>query len=312
MKTCYSVSYIVSKVIGYLRLMRPANIVTAIADILAGVAISGYFLSVTFETLTLDLTLPVVCLCLATAGLYGGGVVFNDVFDAELDSKERPERPIPTGVISLTQAIILGSYLLLVGVLAAFSVGGINGLAGWLAIATAVSALVYDKWGKHHAFLGPVNMGLCRGLNLLLGISIVPGAVATWWWVGLVPILYIAAVTNISRGEVYGGTANSIRITAVCYVIVLLTIGTVAIFHHNGWKVLPFLLLFAWMIFKPLRNAWKNPIGPNIGKAVKAGIVALIVMNASWVAAFDALSYALAVLLLLPVSMSLGKAFAVT
>lgn len=305
-------TYIVSKVIGYLRLMRPANIITAIADILAGVAISGYFLNATFSSLTLDQTLPVVCLCLATAGLYGGGVVFNDVFDADLDKVERPERPIPSGVITHIQAIILGCYLLLVGILAAFSVGGFQGIAGWMAIATATSALVYDKWGKHHSFLGPVNMGLCRGLNLLLGISIVPGAVETWWWIGLVPVLYIAAVTNISRGEVYGGTSTSTRITAVCYGIVLLTIGGLAAFNHHLWKALPFLLLFTWMIMKPLYRAFKDPSGPNIGKAVKAGIVALIVMNAAWVAAFDAVSYALAVLLLLPVSIGLGKVFAIT
>ena len=30
------------KLIGFLRLMRPANIITSIADILAGVAIAGY------------------------------------------------------------------------------------------------------------------------------------------------------------------------------------------------------------------------------------------------------------------------------
>lgn len=305
-------SYIVSKVIGYLRLMRPANIITAIADILAGVAISGYFLNVTFETVTLDLTLPVVCLCLATIGLYGGGVVFNDVFDATLDSTERPERPIPSGIITKTQAIILGSYLLLVGILAAFSVGRLNGYAGWLAVAIAASALLYDKWGKHHATLGPVNMGLCRGLNLLLGISIVPGAAEHWWWIGFIPILYIAAVTNISRGEVYGGTTRSINITAVCYAIVLVTIGIMAATHHKFWMALPFLLLFAWMIGKPLLNARKDPSGPNIGKAVKAGIVALVVMNAAWVAAFGTIPFALAVLLLLPVSILLGKAFAIT
>jgi 4-hydroxybenzoate polyprenyltransferase len=33
------------KIIGYFRLMRPANIVTAVADILAGIAISGFFLN---------------------------------------------------------------------------------------------------------------------------------------------------------------------------------------------------------------------------------------------------------------------------
>lgn len=305
-------SYIVSKLIGYLRLMRPANIVTAIADILAGVAISAYFINVTFSTVTLDLILPVVCLCLATIGLYGGGVVFNDVFDAELDSTERPERPIPSGVISKTQAVILGSYLLLVGILAAFSVGRLTGYAGWLAIGVAASALIYDKWGKHHALLGPLNMGLCRGLNLLLGISIVPGMLEIYWWMGFIPILYIAAVTNISRGEVHGGSLKSLRLTAVCYAAVYITMGILAYMHHHFWPALPFILLFIIMINVPLFRAMKNPSGPNIGKAVKGGIIALIAMNAAWVAAFATIPFALAVILLLPISLVLGKLFAVT
>jgi 4-hydroxybenzoate polyprenyltransferase len=306
------VSYIASKLTGYLRLMRPANIITAIADILAGVAISGYFINVSFDTLTLDFTLPVVCLCLATIGLYGGGVVFNDVFDATLDSTERPERPIPSGVISKTQAIILGSYLLLVGILAAFSVGRLTGLSGWLAIGVAASALIYNKWGKHHSFLGPFNMGLCRGLNLLLGISIVPDALEAYWWMGFIPILYIAAVTNISRGEVHGGSVKSLRLTAICYAAVYITMGLLAFLHHRIWTALPFILLFAVMINVPLFKAMKNPSGPNIGKAVKGGIIALIAMNAAWIAAFATLPFALIVLLLLPVSLVLGKLFAVT
>jgi len=292
--------------------MRPANIITAIADILAGVAISGYFINVSFATLTLDITLPVVCLCLATIGLYGGGVVFNDVFDATLDSTERPERPIPSGVITKNQAIILGSYLLLVGILAAFSVGRLTGVSGWLAIGVAVSALVYDKWGKHQRVLGPFNMGLCRGLNLLLGISIVPDALATYWWMGFIPILYIAAVTNISRGEVHGGNVKSLRLTALCYALVYTTMGVLALLHHRIWSALPFILLFAVMINVPLFKAMKDPSGPNIGKAVKGGIIALIAMNVAWIAAFATLPFALIVLLFLPVSLILGKLFAVT
>jgi 4-hydroxybenzoate polyprenyltransferase len=292
--------------------MRPANIVTAIADILAGVAISGYFVNVTFSTVTLDLTLPVVCLCLATIGLYGGGVVFNDVFDAALDKVERPERPIPSGVISKTQAVILGAYLLLVGILAAFSVGRLTGWAGWLAIGVAASALVYDKWGKHHNFLGPFNMGLCRGLNLLLGISIVHEALATYWWMGLIPVIYIAAVTNISRGEVHGGSIRSLRLTACCYAGVYITMTILAIIHGKLLAALPFIFLFAVMINKPLFRAMKDPSGPNIGKAVKGGIVALIAMNAAWVAAFATQPFAIAVILLLPVSLLLGKLFAIT
>lgn len=299
-------SYITSKLIGYLRLMRPANIITAIADILAGVAISGFLTEVYIDSLDI---LPIACLCLATMGLYGGGVVFNDVMDADLDKEERPERPIPSGVISKTQAIVLGGYLLVVGILAAFTVGRIS---GWLAVGITITALVYDKWGKHHAFLGPFNMGLCRGLNLLLGISIVVPALMDYWWMAFIPIIYIAAVTNISRDEVHGGSVKRLRITAVCYAGVYITMGVLAFLQHHIWIALPFIVLFAFMINRPLLRAMKDPSGPNIGKAVKGGIIALIAMNAAWAAAFASLPYALLVLLLLPISILISRMFAVT
>jgi hypothetical protein len=72
------------------------------------------------------------------------------------------------------------------------------------------------------------------------------------------------------------------------------------------------VLLHAWFIFRPLWNAMQNPIGPLIGKAVKAGVISLIVMNASWCVAFGLWPVALAVLALLPLSMLLAKVFAVT
>ena len=299
-------NYIISKLLGYIRLMRPANIVTAVADILAGIAISGFLGSTVANYL--DHLLPVICLCLATIGLYGGGVVLNDVMDAKLDKEERPERPIPSGLISATQAIVLGSYLLLVGVLAAFTVGRIT---GFLALGITISALVYNKWGKHQPW-GPVNMGLCRGLNLLMGISIVVPVLMSYWWMGLIPVLYIAAVTAISRGEVHGGNIKTLRITAICYAVVYCTILVLAIINGHIWEAIPFVLLFAFMINYPLVNAMKDPSGPNIGKAVKGGIIALIVMNAGWVAAFSTVPHALLVLILLPISLLLSKAFAVT
>src|SRR3954451_22261799 len=144
---------------GYLRLMRPANIVTAISDILAGVAIAGYFIGNNAGEIQ---PVSVAFLILSTIGLYGGGVVFNDVFDAELDRVERPERPIPSGLISKKEATILGAVLLFIGILFALFAGVASAT---LALLIALAALIYDKWGKHHRVLGPLNMGTCRGLN---------------------------------------------------------------------------------------------------------------------------------------------------
>ena len=62
--------------------MRPANIVTSVADVLAGIAISGYLANENFSATYIS---SILLLSISTIGLYGGGVVFNDVFDAELD-----------------------------------------------------------------------------------------------------------------------------------------------------------------------------------------------------------------------------------
>lgn len=288
----------------YLQLMRPANLVTAIADIMAGLSMAKFV----FSTDTLSLQ-TILLLSLSTVGLYGGGVVFNDVFDAELDAIERPERAIPSGKVSKQNAILLGSILLVLGIFCAFLVSFESMI---IAIIIAVLALVYDKVGKHHAFLGPINMGLCRGGNLLLGMSIIVSSLQDWWWIGIIPVFYIASITMISRGEVHGGSKSILYFAGILYVIV--SISQIALSYHFGNVLiaLPFVLLHIYLIFKPLLVAIQNPIGPNIGKAVKAGVLALIVMDAAWVSVSGNFPVAIAVLLLLPLSIKIAKLFAVT
>lgn len=286
--------------------MRPANIVTSVADVLAGVAISGFLELSNFTSISL---LPVLFLCISTIGLYGGGVVFNDVFDAALDKIERPERPIPSGLIPIRQAIVLGAILLLIGIVTAFIVGIISGL---LSVSITVAALIYNKWSKHHSLAGPLNMGLCRGLNLLLGISIVTVALNQWWLIAIVPIIYIAAITMISRGEVHGGNKNALYFAALLYSTVIAAILLLSYMNSQFWWTITFLLPFALMIFSALIKAIRLPLPKNIGKAVKAGVIALILMNAAWATAFGAIVLAFLIVLLLPLSLWLSKLFAVT
>src|SRR5690606_24544782 len=182
----------------YLQLMRPANIVTAISDVLAGTAIALLFVP---DGATLDWPV-LVALIVATIGLYGGGVVFNDVFDADLDARERPERPIPSGKVSVGGATRLAMVLFFVGVVAA---GVVGMLPAVIALSIVIMCLLYDKWAKHHPVAGPFSMGLCRGLNLALGMSYASVALNQVWYIAFVPVVYIAAVTTISRGEVHGG-----------------------------------------------------------------------------------------------------------
>jgi len=289
----------VSSLKPYLQLTRPANLVTAVADILAGMAIAQF----TFSSFS-----PVY-LVLSTLGLYGGGVVMNDVFDAKLDSIERPERPIPSGKVPLKSATLLGISLLFFGILmaAVYSV-----TSGMIAIVVAMLTILYNRIAKHHVFFGPLTMGLCRGGNLILGMSVLPESIQKWGFIALLPIAYIGAITLISQDEVHGGKKRTLYIAAALYLIVLTAQLTVAQQQGNILFALPFVFLHASLIGRPLWNAIQNPVGPMIGKAVKAGVISLIVMNASWCVAFGLWPLALAVLALLPLSILLAKVFAVT
>ncbi|MCU0443320.1 MAG: UbiA-like protein EboC [Microscillaceae bacterium] len=293
-------------ILAYLRLMRPANILTAIADILLGIAIAGGVgAGLQFHNLG-----HLFWLIMATAGLYGGGVVFNDVFDLEEDKTERPERPLPSGAASMSGAIVLGATLLFGGVWAAFQV---SGTSGTIAAVLVALILLYDALSKHHSFWGPFNMGLCRGANLWLGISILPAQLGAWWFMGLIPVVYISAITLVSRGEVQGGSITALRWAFGMYGLVILSIPALDFFpNFQTIYSLPFLVLFAYLIYHPLLQAFRDLAPANIMRAVKGGVLALIVLDATLAAGFAGWVYGLAVLALLPLSFVLAKLFAVS
>jgi len=126
--------------LGYAKLARPANLPTAMADIMAGCSISGFTLLVTSDTfLNGPLYLNLILLLFSSTFLYAGGVVLNDVFDFKIDQIERPERPIPKGDVSLKGASLFGSGLLISGIFLSFFV---NYLSGVIALILALTILL--------------------------------------------------------------------------------------------------------------------------------------------------------------------------
>lgn len=292
----------------YLQLCRPANLPTAAADVLAGTAISGLFaVEGAFQLADIEV-LPFLLLVMASVFLYAGGVVLNDVFDIEIDRVERPERPIPSGIVPLGKARSLGFVLLAVGIGLAFFVGKTTGL---IAVFLALSILSYDKFAKHHPILGPLNMGVCRGLNLLMGISLL-GTFQYWPYV-LLPVVFIFAVTMISRGEVHGKNKGNILWAGLLYGLVIA--GMVYLHYtyakNDFWYVL-FLVLFGLMVFRPLIIAYRDNTPTHIKNAVKSGVLSIVLLDASLAVAHSNLLLGILILSLLPLSIFLAKQFAVT
>jgi 4-hydroxybenzoate polyprenyltransferase len=286
----------------WIQLIRPSNVLTAISDVLAGVALACLFLQS-----ELPETESLIWITLSSMLLYTGGIVFNDVFDAALDKIERPERPIPSGKVKQSSAAILGSIAFSLGCFLAYQV---NMTAFYISLAIVLMCLLYNGKAKHHFIAGPIVMGSCRGLNLLLGMAVLPDSLS-YFYLAIVPIIYIAAVTNISRGEVYGNNKTTIFVSMGLYALVIITLIYFA-FVSKNYLAFIFILFFTVMIASPLFKALKSLAPQDVRKSVKFGVLALILMNASWVAISGYWVLALAICAILPVSIFLAKKFAVT
>lgn len=284
---------------GYLELLRPANVVTALADVLAGYAVAGR---------GSPGALP--GLLVATACLYAGGIVLNDVFDRRIDAVERPERPIPSGRVSAGAAAALGGALLVSGVLAASFV---NPTATLVAASIAIAVLLYDGLSKRWPVAGPVNMGMCRALNLLLGVAAVPGVLALRWPVAAIPLVYITAVTVLSRGEVRGGTRPTALAALTLVVAVLVALAALSLQPPEPSAAALLLTLFvAWRVVPPFWRAYQEGDAACIRRAVRAGVLSLVLVDAVIGAAYADMIYSLAILATAVLAAALARLFSVT
>ena len=171
----------------YAQLVRLPNVFTAFADIALG-ALATHALP--------ERWFPFLLLLLASGCLYCGGMVWNDFFDVEQDTRERPHRPIPAGLVSRRSAGQLGAALLLVGVLCAALVGMPSLI---LAVLLVGAILLYDGWLKRTS-VGPISMGLCRFLDVLLATTVRDGSIPSMGWhLAAVVGVYIVGVTWFAR-----------------------------------------------------------------------------------------------------------------
>jgi UbiA prenyltransferase family protein len=138
-------------------------------------------------------------LCASSVCLYWAGMAANDWADREIDAKERPERPVPSGRVPPGTALGLAAGLSAAGVALAGLVGRRRAVGVAAPLAGAV--WLYDTVAKQTA-AGPAAMAACRGLDVLLGAGV--GRLRR----AAVPALVVAAhtytVAALSRWEVDG------------------------------------------------------------------------------------------------------------
>jgi 4-hydroxybenzoate polyprenyltransferase len=290
----------------WLRLVRLPNHATAVADVLA-----GYLVVAGLRVLDWP---PVACWLAISASVcfYAAGMVLNDVCDVELDRVERPERPLPSGAISVRQAALVGSGLLAAGSAAACATA-IAARSPWPAlVGAALTAAVwlYDRHAKP-TLAGPFVMGACRGLNWLLGMTAAGGAIGSLWTIPLGMALYVAGITLYARDE-----AGRSRVATLLGGLAVMGLGLVIASRfiwpavEAGAKLpespLPasnWILLWGILGTSILLRGLLGVLDPSPGRvqaAVGNAIMSIITLDAVLVLAFCGELWAVVLLLLLP------------
>ncbi len=280
--------------LAYLQLLRLPTVFTAMADIVLGFVLTHRFiygplnpLGNEFAEQAIDWNEPgqFFGLLAASCCLYLSGMVFNDVFDSRQDAAERPARPIPSGRVSLKAATILGATLMVVGVSAAATVGQVSLQVSLLLVA---AILGYDSILKRTP-IGPVAMGSCRFLNVLLG-----GSAQFEWLPGLFSLplfaaaiglgLYITGVTLFARTEARVSNRWQLGLAQLIMNVGFAVLVWLMVTWPNRSPVdvtLAMLGVVAFTINRRAIEALKHPTPKTVQGSIKVMLLSIVIIDAT-------------------------------
>lgn len=175
----------------WLELLRVPNLFSVPGDILGGACLTALLTQGTIPVGRVALTV------LASLCCYAGGVVQNDIVDEAEDWYHRPERPLPSRRIT-RQAALIGWFICLTISLGAGMLAGRKVLLTLLVLHGLVA--LYNLKLKKYLYRGSLAMGLCRGMNLFLGVVLIG------WHPLLLAVLaaetfYVTALTVLADSE---------------------------------------------------------------------------------------------------------------
>lgn len=291
------------KLLAYAQLLRIPNVFTAFADIAMAASAAGYLL---------DAPLTFIALVVASGCLYCGGMVLNDYCDRAEDAKARPFRPIPSGRIPQNTALLLAIGLFILGCGLAQFVPDPNRakdaentpISGLVALAIVAAIVLYDAWLKHTP-LGPIAMGSCRSLNILLGLSGAGGDLLSTPNLHLAATtgLFIVGVTWFARTEEARSNRRQLILASLVMALSLVLAVTVPAHRVPGTTPIyfPYLVAaFGFFVGSKLVAAIQQPGPKQVQAAVKRSILGLVMLDAILATVFVGAPGLLIVLLLLP------------
>jgi len=198
-----------SRLVGYLRLMRPVNCLMMGFAVAVGAALAN---PANLKASWLNVAYGFVTGFMLTAA----SMAINDYYDREIDAVNEPNRPIPGGAIRPKEVLVFASILTVMGFVAAYLTSPYCLLA---AVAAWLMFSAYTKAGKRSGLPGNFLVSAC------VAIPFVYGSIAVLSAVSLNVLLFVSIVflsntgREITKGivDVQGDKAQNVKTLAVRY-----------------------------------------------------------------------------------------------
>lgn len=280
---------------GLLKLSRASLAPSSAADALAGYAVAAGALGLASWSQSAIL-LAVGC----SLALFLFGMALNDLSDQKKDARGRPDRPLPSGAVSVRSAWIYALSLAGFALLVVFLRG--DRTPQILVVTMLVTIVTYNRLPGHGGVAGPILLGLVRGQNLCLGAAI-GGAVGAAFLPAALYALFIAAVSFAARmedGEVpyrRTGLIQRIRLAeAAAIAVPIVATGKV--------QVIP-LAISAYLVFR-IERAMRQAVSvdppppPALPRLIGACLGSIVLLDASLALAVGSPVVAAALLVFFP------------
>lgn len=271
--------------ISILQLIRFPNAFTAMSNVVVGYAVLVRLSDIQPNWADVGLA------GLGAMMLYGFGMALNDIADRAIDNEIHPERPLPSGKLSLQQAKIVAVSLMFGGTIC---LGVASPALILLAALLAISIGLYDVILKSRPVAASVAMGTCRSLCVLLGTMLAashavnPEVIFNWTSAQL-PLVYLLLITTITAVSHFEGadpkTGNFKPLIAV---LALVFLSPLLVPSDSRLIVAAFGIILGGVVLRP--GLAPKPIA---GLVVRNVIFALPLFDALWCVALGLPTFAL-------------------
>jgi 4-hydroxybenzoate polyprenyltransferase len=301
----------------YTSLVRLPNLFSAASNILPGYCIIVATIPSSFSNTNV---LHLAGLMVTSSLLYMAGIVFNDYFDIEIDKKERPTRPLPSGNVSKRKALTIAISSMIAANI-------ISLVISWMSFVFAVILtsiiIAYDSRLKHKTIIGPISMSFARFVNVILGASpafpvliLSRESITMLLFIATMLFLYILSISILSKKEVRSKATrlNIIFPFAIVFVVItsIAIIGLIGIFQTVSFVNLALFSVVMIITFLPILRGQASLTPVDIRNTIRNMIISIIILDSVFVSGVIGLQYGLATLLLIIPSILLARKFYTT